>query len=65
MFTLYLYLSCGNAKKDILSAYCLHRDCGVTEDLVPNDPICARRLPHDIHGCIKVSWLGLSPVEIC
>ena len=48
------FKSCGNAKNDILSDYCLHRDCGETEDLVPNFPICARRLPHDIHGCIKV-----------
>ena len=45
---------CGDAKEDILSAYCLHRGCKQSGDLAPNEPICARRLPHDIHGCIKV-----------
>ena len=45
---------CGNAKKDRLSAYCLHRDCAINEGLVPNEAICSRRLPHDIHGCVKV-----------
>ena len=45
---------CGNAKKDTLSAYCIHRDCSIQSDLAANQPICARRLPHDVHGCVKV-----------
>ena len=45
---------CGNAKKDTLSAYCIHRDCSIQSDLAANQPICARRLPHDAHGCVKV-----------
>jgi len=54
----YSSYKCGDAKEDFLSAYCLKRGCKES-DLAANEPICARRLPHDIHGCIKhdfVDW---------
>ena len=54
-----LLYRCGNAKKDTLSAYCIHRDCSQESDLAANEPICARRLPHDVHGCVKVNLLLL------
>jgi len=43
-----------------LSAYCIHRDCSIQSDLAANQPICARRLPHDAHGCVKHNFIDWS-----
>ncbi len=43
---------CGDAGNDVLSVYCLKRGCLPGEVL--EEPVCAKRMPHDPHGCVEV-----------